>query len=94
LGDATFVVDKPRSVWYTDHRRYSSHMERWALPEIDLERCDRCGRCVEECPAGAVEMGPEGPFIARPEDCTYCAQCDAICPQGAITVSYEIVWGT
>jgi len=37
-------------------------------------------------------MGPDGPFIARPEVCTYCAVCDTICPQGAIVCPYEIVW--
>jgi len=68
-------------------------MGQWALPQIDLARCDRCARCVAECPSGAVEMGSKGPFIARPEDCTYCATCDSICPQGAITCTYEIVWG-
>ena len=67
-------------------------MGDWALPEINLQRCDRCGTCVAQCPTSAVEMGPEGPFIARPGDCTYCARCDAICPQGAITCTYEIVW--
>ncbi|MEA3339403.1 MAG: 4Fe-4S binding protein [Chloroflexota bacterium] len=68
-------------------------MNDWALPEIDLEHCDLCGACVEQCPTGAAEMGPEGPFIARPSDCTYCALCGDVCPQGAITFSYEIVWG-
>lgn len=65
----------------------------WALPEIDLTRCDRCGACVVYCSAEAVEMGPDGPFIARPEDCTYCTDCEGICPQGAITCTYEIIWG-
>ncbi|MDH7486397.1 MAG: 4Fe-4S binding protein [Anaerolineae bacterium] len=69
-------------------------MQNWALPEINLLLCDRCGLCVAECPASAVEMGAQGPFIARPADCTYCAQCDAICPRGAITCTYEIVWAT
>lgn len=64
----------------------------WALPEIDLERCDRCGRCVELCPTGAAEMGPRGPFIARPADCTFCTACESVCPQGAITCHFEIVW--
>ena len=68
-------------------------VEDWALPEIDLQRCDQCGTCMEECPAGAVQMGEEGPVLVRPADCTYCALCDAICPQGAITCAYEIVWG-
>jgi ferredoxin len=69
-------------------------MQDWVIPAIDLQLCDRCGACVERCPAGAVTMGPAGPVVARPADCTYCALCDAICPQGAITCTYEIVWGT
>ena len=67
-------------------------MDDWVLPEINMQRCDQCGICVEQCPTGAVEMGPRGPFFARPADCTYCALCDAICPQRAITCTYEIVW--
>ena len=67
-------------------------MQNWALPEINYALCDRCGRCVEGCPTGAVDMTAQGPIIARPDDCTYCAQCDALCPQGAITCTYEIVW--
>ena len=65
----------------------------WALPEINLQRCNQCGTCVEQCPTGSVEMRTEGPFIARPPDCTYCAVCETLCPQGAITCAYEIVWG-
>jgi len=67
-------------------------MAKWALPEIDLSLCDRCGRCVERCPTGAVEMTPSGPVIVRPDDCTYCTECEAVCPQGAIKCGYEIVW--
>lgn len=68
-------------------------MTEWALPEIDLELCDRCGSCVSGCPTGAVEMGAQGPEIVRPADCTYCALCDTLCPQGAIACFFEIVWG-
>lgn len=69
-------------------------MENWALPEINLDLCDRCGDCVEKCPTQSVEMGPQGPFFAREVDCTYCAVCETVCPQGAITCTYEIVWET
>lgn len=64
----------------------------WVIPEINLELCNLCGVCVDYCPTNAVEMGPDGPFIARPDDCSYCAQCSEICPQEAIVCWYEIVW--
>jgi ferredoxin len=65
----------------------------WALPDIDLAKCDLCGICVERCSTGAAEMGARGPYIARPADCTFCAHCETICPQGAIACRFEIVWG-
>jgi formate hydrogenlyase subunit 6/NADH:ubiquinone oxidoreductase subunit I len=68
-------------------------METWALPQIDLERCNRCGQCVERCPTQAVDMTAEGPRISRRGDCTYCTECEAVCPEGAITCGYDIVWG-
>lgn len=68
-------------------------MTSWALPRIDLDRCDRCGLCIQQCPANAVEMTPDGPVIARPADCDYCGDCEVVCPQRAIRCPYEIVWG-
>jgi len=68
-------------------------MTDWALPIINLNKCDRCGRCVSECPTGAVEMGADGPVIVRPGDCDYCSECEVLCPQEAIQCPYEIVWG-
>jgi MinD superfamily P-loop ATPase len=67
-------------------------MSDWALPEINLALCTRCGVCVEICPTSAVEMKESGPFVARPADCDYCTACEAVCAHGAITCTYEIVW--
>jgi len=64
----------------------------WAVPKIDLKRCDRCGLCVERCPGAAMDMGPAGPFIARPEACSYCAECEEICPRRAVRLWYVISW--
>ncbi len=68
-------------------------MNERVFPTIDLLLCNRCGVCITLCPTHALEMGPEGPWIARPEDCSYCATCDTYCPTGAISAYYEIVWG-
>ncbi len=67
-------------------------MDDWPLPDIDLERCNGCGRCVEYCPTSSVELGPdETPLIVRPRDCAYCGLCEELCPEGAIALAYEIV---
>ena len=90
----TFLTDIEARSCY--HAAYPSEDESmttdWTLPRIDLDRCNRCGLCVEQCPTSAVEMTPGGPVIARPSDCTYCAACEGVCPQDAIQCPYEIVW--
>ena len=91
---ATFVVDGGPPFCYTVWQKGGFVMENWALPEINLDLCNRCGDCVTKCPTNSVEMGPQGPFFARSRDCTYCAVCETVCPQGAITCTYEIVWKT
>ncbi len=89
----TFVTDKHPLFCYNTHERWLSMATTWVVPTIDRERCDACGLCVEQCPTSAVEMGPHGPVIARPEDCTYCTDCEAVCPRDAIRCPYEVVWG-
>mgnify|MGYP003882171501 CR=1 FL=1 len=62
------------------------------LPQINLDLCDGCGICVENCPSQAVAMIDGRPVIVRPEDCAYCGDCENLCPQGAIGLPYEIVF--
>lgn len=67
-------------------------MQNWILPEINTERCTRCGACVEACPAGAVGLTAAGPLFVRPEACTYCGLCEELCPTGAVVLMFGIVW--
>ena len=50
--------------------------------------CKGCGLCVEFCPTGVLEQGPDGRVIvAHPEKCTACRWCELHCPDFAIFVT-------
>lgn len=56
------------------------------VPEIDAERCNLCGICVDTCPGGVLLSGDQAP--PRPEHaqlCIACGHCVAVCPQGAVS---------
>lgn len=60
------------------------------FPEVLPYRnnCTGCGKCLEVCPAGAVEMeGPCLPRIRR-EKCIDCFRCAQACPEDAL-----VIWG-
>lgn len=63
------------------------------LPEIDEEKCEGCGDCVEGCHVQAVELVNSKALIVRPQDCDYCAECESLCPPGAISCPLEIIIG-
>jgi len=66
--------------------------DAWILPEIDLEKCNRCGKCVSACATGALAMGVSEPFFLNPQYCTFCTSCEPVCPTGAIRCDFEIGW--
>lgn len=47
----------------------------------DVQRCTRCGECMEKCPAAAISMDPYPVFG---EQCILCLTCVRICPEEAI----------
>jgi len=54
------------------------------IPEIDLDKCDRCRKCAEICRFRAIAIAGEM-VLTFPELCHSCGGCMAVCPQGAIT---------
>lgn len=58
-------------------------------PEIDLEKCTRCGICVIYCPEGVIEMSEEGPRIDY-DNCKGCLICVNECPLKAIKYLREV----
>ena len=55
------------------------------IAEIDPEKCDGCGECVEECPAGAISI-ENGKAVLKEALCKGCGACGAVCPTEAINL--------
>lgn len=53
---------------------------------VDLDRCDRCQECVNNCPAGAISWEGQPRFG---EGCFLCLKCIRSCPQQAIPIDYS-----
>jgi len=53
------------------------------IPEIDPERCTRCGRCVEVCQYNALaKIGDQ--MLVFSQLCHSCGSCTLVCPEDAI----------
>jgi len=63
---------------------------RWMMlgKRVDASRCTRCGKCVEVCPTGAIEMQDVPKFTSA---CTGCFACINNCPERAINCPMS--WG-
>jgi uncharacterized Fe-S center protein len=51
-------------------------------PAFDESKCDRCGLCVESCPAGAISL-ENGEIKQDLKKCVHCSTCLFECPDGA-----------
>ncbi len=52
---------------------------------VDVEKCNGCESCVEECPSEAIEMVDEKAGI-NVETCVDCGACVDACPSEAISM--------
>jgi len=59
--------------------------------EIDLNKCDGDGTCVDVCPVDVFELqqieGKTKAVIVDNDACIVCRACEVQCPQQAITVT-------
>ena len=58
---------------------------------IDQKKCNRDGICMDECPAGVIEMTSQDEYPTPTEFfeelCIQCGHCVAVCPKGAFSLS-------
>ncbi|WP_027365606.1 P-loop NTPase [Desulfotruncus alcoholivorax] len=55
------------------------------VPEINLEKCDFCGKCSEICAFNALLVAGESVVVFH-ELCHGCGGCNYFCPKGAVTL--------
>ena len=59
---------------------------------IDIEKCQACGECVENCAVEILALVEEDGkkyalFAGDPNDCLGCLSCEEVCVEGAVTVT-------
>lgn len=60
---------------------YKQEMKVVAAP-LSLDHCNRCGKCVTECPTEAIYIENHTVQTVL-EKCILCAGCTKVCPEGA-----------
>jgi len=61
-----------------------------SVPEVDGDKCTKCGKCGEICQYSAIVSLKTKPLVF-PEMCHGCGGCSLVCPENAISeVSREI----
>jgi NAD-dependent dihydropyrimidine dehydrogenase PreA subunit len=82
------VAEKPTKTGAsTMVRQEPSGRKKIVYIEVDAEKCDGCGSCVDICPNEVFEIQDDICVPVNPDDCLECESCVAECPNEAITLS-------
>lgn len=85
--EATAVLGKGKEhvKWSPGHVYYRSK----PLIEIELKKCDGCGKCVEQCPTKTLEIKDGKAIVSKDHllDCHLCNACVEACPLDAMNVT-------
>jgi len=59
----------------------------YAWIEVDRDKCNKCGICIDMCPMDVLHFESKGyPYMKYRDDCWYCEVCTFLCPRKAITM--------
>ena len=77
-------VEEPNVHLFLHPTIQAARMVTTPIPEIDLEKCNRCRKCAAICRFRAIAITATM-VLTFPELCHGCGGCLAVCPEGAIT---------
>ena len=66
-----------------------SRSEKMGIPEIDPEKCRKCGMCQRYCPEQVI-VRTEAGHAAKCDLCEGSPRCVEVCPAGALTLVQEV----
>jgi nitroreductase/NAD-dependent dihydropyrimidine dehydrogenase PreA subunit len=69
---------------------------RKGVLEVDVENCNSCGLCVDNCPFKCWELNEDGhPELREDYICFSCSNCMVACPTDAISITetYHVTGG-
>jgi NAD-dependent dihydropyrimidine dehydrogenase PreA subunit len=53
--------------------------------EVDKDKCEACGECVDVCPSGVFEISDGVSQPVNIDECVECCSCVEVCPNEAIS---------
>jgi len=86
IGRVQFIdcdVEEPNANIFLNAEINEQEDVEVAIPEIDKEKCNYCGKCSEFCAYNALAVVPSN-VLVFPELCHSCGGCGIVCPQNAI----------
>jgi len=57
--------------------------------EVSSSDCVACGKCVEECPVGAISISG-GSAVIDQEKCIGCGMCIGVCSENAVKIPWDM----
>ncbi len=86
LKDIQFLdcdVEEPNAHIFLKPHIEKSYPVTIPVPQVDLSKCNFCGRCAEVCAYNAIAVIKDK-VLVFPELCHGCGACSYLCPQNAI----------
>jgi MinD superfamily P-loop ATPase len=77
-------VEEPNAHLFMHPRFNHTEPVTTPVPEVDLEKCDFCGKCGEICQFSAITVIGQK-VLTFPELCHSCKGCMMVCPKDAIS---------
>lgn len=69
------------------HLRYNTTRLYAKPPQLNLNRCNRCGLCVKRCPMGAIDKNT---LQVNAKTCIHCSACVKCCSVQARTMRFRL----